>query len=264
VDYQLKMIRTITLLILSCFIASVAFAASSVKTPDGINFNIRNAALGESGNLKYVVIDLLLTNESDTKKIDSIEKYQYILSDEFGNSYRALQRPAAYKDLAEKMPASFPSMYPGEFSAKVLFFEAPVAKSRRLKFEIKGAVDNAPLPLLVEFQTPVPDPKGPSAVEIASPEDGTVITAGSVFPLNVNVNSDDLPFKIIVVAFSKTLENDAPAESNTYNITIPADTIEGPSSISVIGYWTDPVSGKKKILSKDVVIYVTPGQPASR
>ena len=223
---------------------------------------MRGASLGDSNRVKHVVIDFVLSNESDTKKIDFDQRFDYSLSDEFGNHYRPLQRPVAYKEPLERNPPNFPSIYPGESCAKVLFFEAPVEKATSLKLEIKGPIDGIPTPLIIEFPAPRPDPSGPSMIEIASPDDGAVITAGDVFQLNVKVNADELPFKIIVVAFSETLEDPGPSQNNSYNITVPAKAPEGPSSISVIGYWTDP-RGSKQILSKNIGIYVKPGPSAT-
>ena len=256
------MIRTLILFIASCAFVSAAFAVPSVKTPDDIRFEIQVASLGISNGTKYIGIDFVLTNESDTKKINFDERFDYALSDEFGNRYRPLPKPGSYPEIVEKAPSNFPSIYPGESCTKALFFEAPVAKATQLKLEITGPLDGTNEPLAIEFPAPRPDPEGPSVIDIASPENGTVVTAGETFPLNVNVNSDELPFKVIIVAFAKTLEDAGPSQNNTYNITIPANTPKGPSSISVIGYWTDP-HGSKQILSKNIIISVNPGPPAS-
>jgi hypothetical protein len=256
------MIRTFILLLISCAFASVAFAIPSVKTADGIRFEIRSASLGHSNKQKSVVLEFVLSNESDTKKIDFDQRFDYILSDEFGNRYRSLPKPLNYKDPIESIPSNFPSIYPGETCTKILFFEAPITKAAHLKLGIKGPIDGIPTPLEIEFPAPRPDPSGPSVIEITMPTDGAVITAGEMFDLNVRVNADELPFKIIVVAFGSTLENPEPSQDNSYNITIPVNTPEGPSSISVIGYWTD-AHGSKQILSKNIVIYVNLGPPAS-
>jgi hypothetical protein len=256
------MIRTLSLFLISCAFASAAFAVPSVKTTDDIRFEIQAAALGTSNKTKYISLDFVLSNESDTRKVAFDERFDYILSDEFDNHYRRLPKPGSYPDPLEEKPSNFPSIYPGESCTKILFFEAPVAKAERLSLEIKGPLDGATNSLAIDFPAPRPAPEGPSVIEITSPENGTVVTATEMFPLNVKVNSDELPFKIIIVAFAKTLEDPAPSQNNTYNITIPAETPEGPSSISIIGYWTDP-NGRKQVLSENIIIYVNPAPPAS-
>jgi len=257
-----KMIRTLILFLVSCAFASAAFAVPSVKTPDDIRFEIQVASLGLSNGTKYIGIDFVLSNESDVKKINFDQRFDYSLSDEFGNRYRPVPKPGSHPEVVERLPSNFPSIYPGESCRKALFFEAPLAKAERLKLEITGPLDGIDEPLVIEFPAPRPDPEGPSVINIASPENGTVVMAGEMFPLNVKVNSDEMPFKVIIVAFAKTLEDPEPSQNNTYNITVPNNTPEGPSSISVIGYWTDP-RGTKQILSKNIVIYVNPAPPKS-
>ena len=256
------MIRTISLFLLFCVLAPSAFAVPSVRTEDGIRFEIQAASLGTWNSKKYVGLDFVLSNESETRKVNFDERFDYSLSDEFGNYYRPLPKPGSYPEVTEKTPANFPSIYPGESCTKALFFEAPIPKATILKLEINGPIAGIPTPLEIEFPAPRPDPEGPSVIQIASPDNGTVVTTGETFPLNVKVNSDELPFKVIIVAFARTLEDQQPSQNNTYNITIPDNTSEGPSSISVIGYWTDP-NGKKQILSENIVIHVNPGPPAS-
>ncbi len=256
------MIRTLSLFIISCAFASAAFAVPSVKTSDDIRFEIQSASLSTSNSVKYISLDFVLSNESDTRKINFDERFDYILSDEFGNRYRPLSKPGNYAEPIGERPSNFPSIYPGESCKKSLFFEAPVAKADRLRLEITGPMSGINEPLAIEFPAPKPAPEGPSVIDIVSPENGTVVTAGEMFPLNVKVNSDELPFKIIIVAFARTLEDPEPSQSNTYNITVPDNTPEGPSSISIIGYWTDP-KGKKQVLSENIVIHVNPGPPAS-
>jgi hypothetical protein len=256
------MIRTLSLFLISFAFVSSAFAVPSVKTPDDIRFEIQAATLGTSNNVKYISLDFVLSNESDAKKIDFDERFKYKLSDEFKNQYRPLSKPTNYIEPVTQKPSNFPSIYPGESCAKVLFFETPVLKAEHLKLEITGPAEIIASPLILEFPTPRGLPEGPSVIEITSPENGALMTTGEVFALNVQVNSTELPFKVIIVAFGKTLENAEPSPNNTYNIKIPANTPEGPSNISVIGYWTDP-NGKKQVLSKNVVIHVKPGPPAS-
>jgi hypothetical protein len=257
------MIRTLILFLTSFVFVSAAFAAASVKTPDNIRFEIQGTSLGGSNSIKYILIDFVLSNESDTKKINFDHRFDFILSDEFGNRYRTLPRPENYNSHLEKVPFNFPSIYPGEGCAKALFFEAPIAKATRLKLEIRGPFEGTEDPLELEFPAPGAGPEGPSMIEIASPENGDVMIASAVFSLHVRVNSNELPFKIIIVAFGKTLEDGEPSKDNTYNVTIPGDTPQGPASISVIGYWTDPKNGSQQMISENIIIHVNPGPPAS-
>ncbi len=257
------MIRTlVSLFILSCF-TFPAFAGPSVKTPEGIDFEVQKSALGESQGVKFIVVHFTLTNESDTKKIEFDQRFNYALSDEFGNHYRTLPRPGNYPQPIEKTPSNFPSIYPGESCSKILFFEVPVAKSSTLKLEVNGPGEVLLGPVAIEFPAPRLEILKPAMVEITSPENGEVVSAGDVFQLTVNINTPARPFKLVVVAFGKTMEDSNPLDENNYNINIPVTTPEGQASISVIGYWTDPKNNTQQVLSQNIVIYVNPGPRTS-
>ncbi len=261
-----KMIRTFFLFLLSCALTSSALAGPSVKTPDGIKLEVQTSSLNESQRLKYILVDLLLTNENDTKKISFDQKFEYILSDEFDNHYRILPKPGNYNDPVERKPSNFPSIYPKESYAHVLFFEAPVTKAEKLKLEIKSSIPGLEGPFKIDFSLQSPEPvaaTGPAKVEIRFPENGDVFLTGDIMPLDINIHSGELPSKIIIVAFGSTLQDSKPAEENIYDIVIPAEAPTGQTSISVIAHWIKPRNSVQQILSKDVVIYVNPGQPAS-
>jgi hypothetical protein len=255
------MIRTLVLFFIFCALVSSAWAFPSVRTLDSVKFEVQGSALTESNGVKYIAIDLVLTNENDTKKIDFDQKIEYTLSDEFDNHYRALPKPGSYQSSVQKTPSNFPSIYPGESCGRTLFFEAPVAKAVKLRLSIKPSVGEMPGSLDIEFPAVAQDPVAPSAIEIVSPENGDVLRAGDTFSLHTKVNASELPYKMIIIAFEETLQDATPSQEDTYNITIPADAPKGQASISVIGYWTDPKTGSQKILSEDVVVYVNPGPP---
>ena len=250
------MIRTLFLILTSFFMTTTAFTAPSAKTADGLSFTVKDAALGGTDAVRYISVDLAIYNETDTQKIDFEEALNGALADEFNNHYRAVTKPSDYKGMEESKPPRFPSLYPGESYGKTLFFEAPVVKAKTLKLDVRSPVKGMPDPVKIEFTAPRNYPPVTSIIEIAEPEDGAVVMAGDVFRLSVETNADKVPQNILIVAFGKTLEDKAPSEKNDYDIVIPGETPVGESSISVIAHWTDPRSGHKEILSRNVIIYV--------
>ena len=101
-------------------------------------------------------------------------------------------------------------------------------------------------------------------IEIVSPENGAVVLPGETITLNVKADRRKLPTKIIIVAFGAITDDKMPGNDNDYTVNIPADAPEGMANISVIGHWINPNGKiKKQVVSRNVVIYVNPGPPAS-
>ncbi len=256
--------KIILLLILICFSCPVFAAPSATTTKDGLNFEVASTAINTIGATKYLVIEFKFNNQTGSRKIDLDSGFQYALADNFNNRYRPLPKPADYTKQLEQLPKNFPSVYPGESCITTLFFEAPVPNASTLELLVTAPSLGINTPVSVHFSI---SPFNPTAqtehsdnqwIEIISPENGSVIEKGTVFPLKIKLKAGQLPNKLIVLAFDHTFEDLSPSEENVYNIATPENTAVGQASISVIGLWNTPPNNQ--VAAKDIIIYVK-GEP---
>jgi len=204
-------------------------------------------------------------NRDETRKIDLVQGFNFFLEDEHGNVYRPLGRPSDYEGATIDCSRNFPSLYPGERYAEVLFFEAPIAKCRYLILSVDANSIGYTSP--VEIEIPIdrvkdlrcdcsrPDAPAqePKRLSIISPREGKTVNPGETIAVRVQVTGRAHALnKLVILSPTDVLEDSSLAYG--YRVTVPSDHPKGSFTVIVIGQWLE--DGEETLLSDLVTLEV--------
>ena len=227
----------------------------------------------------FLAVTFRFTNSNDTKKVDIAQDFVFGVKDEHGNVYRRCDVPQSFAGPVEIRNKNFPSIYPQEHYQEVIFFEAPIAKSRVLTFTVnarnigvsKEIVLSLPAEKIENFSLLLPKSEQPmekpqlketaqspvsvGPLRIVSPKSGMKVSPGQTVQIDVEVPSNTpAPDKIFVVISTYTLTDDKVVYH--YDVTIPRNE-KGTFSVVVIGQWQRG-GAQEEILSDTIVLNVVP------
>ncbi len=248
-----------------------------LRTSEGFKFAIETVqtAADEQSAVPRLAIRYSFLNDNRMKKIDLVEGFQFLLTDEFHNQYHQLLNPPI-SFMPDKVTASnFPSIYPGQGVEETIFFEGPVGTSKILKLTVQSPELGLLQPVILEFPTAkilIKDQRAEESARISEenlveesqtigpltiiePLEGISVVPGETVYVEVEIPEESIaPISIFVIIPSFMFKD----ENLTYHyeITVPSNQTEF-FPIVVIGKWIDE-QGEEEILSDSVLVHITP------
>lgn len=111
---------------------------------------------------RHLLINLAITNHSETKKIDyrpwslasHVDSRQVKVEDDLGNSYKSFFRPGQWSTLYP-FRDNEQSLYPGKITRDTLIYELPVDKAKVIRLSLPAAAVGQSGTYYVEFPVSV-------------------------------------------------------------------------------------------------------------
>lgn len=209
----------------------------------GVSDSLRATSEGEKAFL-YVTLDFVNTNNQ--KKFDLSKNIQFILKDEYDNTYLALPEPEHYSQVYLNKNSHYPSLYPNEVYTQTYFFEPPLNASAQLFLSFDGAPYDLSNNIVLHISKDqyMPDDKESlddvlrNGIKLKALKTDISVAPGARYPVKVELSKEIKvkPAKIYVIS-PDYLYEDFSGEG-IYQVKVPPHHPIGPFQILVIAEWS--------------------------